>query len=63
MNHRSLVVIAAHPDDETLGFGGTIAHYTSEGVDVVNFNTTRSDGDALPGIVARVRRAAQKGRS
>jgi LmbE family N-acetylglucosaminyl deacetylase len=24
----------AHPDDESLGFGGTIAKYASEGVEV-----------------------------
>jgi len=27
-----LMVVAAHPDDETLGFGGVLARYASEGV-------------------------------
>ena len=31
---RRLTVIAPHPDDETLGAGGTIARFTDEGVDV-----------------------------
>lgn len=29
---QSLVIIAAHPDDEVLGCGGTIARYTDRGV-------------------------------
>jgi LmbE family N-acetylglucosaminyl deacetylase len=31
---RRLVVIAPHPDDETLGAGGTIARFAAEGVEV-----------------------------
>lgn len=31
---RGLVVVAAHPDDETLGLGATIAHLVASGVDV-----------------------------
>ena len=29
-----VLVIAAHPDDEVLGMGGTISKYTSRGVEV-----------------------------
>jgi len=37
MSHRKILIIAAHPDDEVLGCGGTIARYVAEGdqVDVV----------------------------
>jgi LmbE family N-acetylglucosaminyl deacetylase len=28
---KSLLIVAAHPDDEVLGCGGTIAHYTAKG--------------------------------
>ena len=31
---NSILIIAAHPDDEVLGVGGTIAKYTGMGVDV-----------------------------
>lgn len=29
---QSILIIAAHPDDEVLGCGGTIARYTARGV-------------------------------
>jgi LmbE family N-acetylglucosaminyl deacetylase len=31
---RTLLVVLAHPDDESFGLGGTLARYASEGVDV-----------------------------
>ncbi len=31
---KTILVIAAHPDDEVLGCGGTIARLTSEGSNV-----------------------------
>lgn len=31
---RRMLLVLAHPDDETLGFGGTIARYAAEGVEV-----------------------------
>lgn len=35
MNHKKrILVIAPHPDDETLGVGGTIAKYSSQGDEV-----------------------------
>jgi LmbE family N-acetylglucosaminyl deacetylase len=34
MAHRSVVVFSPHPDDETLGCGGTIARRVSEGYEV-----------------------------
>ena len=36
-----LMVVAAHPDDETLGFGGVLARASSEGVQTVVVTATR----------------------
>ncbi len=33
-----ILVIAAHPDDEILGMGGTIRKYTNTGNTVKNYN-------------------------
>jgi LmbE family N-acetylglucosaminyl deacetylase len=38
------MAVLAHPDDESLGLGGTIAKYASEGVDVFLLTATRGDG-------------------
>jgi LmbE family N-acetylglucosaminyl deacetylase len=35
------MVVAAHPDDETLGFGGVLARYASEGVETCLVTATR----------------------
>ena len=37
------MAVLAHPDDESLGFGGTLAKYASEGVDVYLVTATRGD--------------------
>lgn len=34
MNHRKLLVVFAHPDDETFICGGTLARYAREGVEI-----------------------------
>jgi len=57
-----LMAVLAHPDDESLGVGGTLAKYASEGVDVFLLTATRGDGgryhghrpgdDQHPGAVA-----------
>ena len=36
-----LLVAAAHPDDETLGFGGVLVHYAREGVETYLLTATR----------------------
>ena len=38
------MAILAHPDDETLGVGGTLAKYAAEGVDVFLVTATRGEG-------------------
>ena len=46
---RSLIFVGAHPDDETFGLGGTLAHYAAQGVKVVYACATRGDvGSADP---------------
>jgi LmbE family N-acetylglucosaminyl deacetylase len=44
------MVITAHPDDETLGFGGAIARYAAEGVDITLITATRGDRGRWRGI-------------
>ena len=38
-----LMAILAHPDDESLGVGGTLAKYATEGVDVALLTATRGE--------------------
>lgn len=38
-----LMCVTAHPDDESLGFGGTLARYAAEGVDVSLVVATRGE--------------------
>jgi LmbE family N-acetylglucosaminyl deacetylase len=67
MRTPSVMAVLAHPDDESLGVGGTLARYASEGVDVFLVTATRGDagryrghraGDPRhpgPGALARIR--------
>ena len=60
-----LMAILAHPDDESLGMGGTLAKYAREGVETFLVTATRGErgrfGDAAvrpaPGVVGEVREA------
>jgi LmbE family N-acetylglucosaminyl deacetylase len=60
-----LMCILAHPDDETLGFGGTLATYAAEGIETYVLTATRGeygwfgDPDANPGqdALGRLREA------
>ena len=62
-NNKTLLSILAHPDDESLGFGGTLAKYANEGVETYLITATRGErgrfGDATesPGfdIVGKTR--------
>jgi LmbE family N-acetylglucosaminyl deacetylase len=59
---QTLLAVLAHPDDESLGVGGTLAKYAAEGVDVFLLTATRgeagrfrghaSDDEQHPGRVA-----------
>ena len=50
-----LMAVLAHPDDESLGFGGTLAKYAAEGVEAFLVTATRGEsgryglGEAHPG--------------
>ena len=44
MRALRLLAVLAHPDDEALGVGGTLAKYAAEGCDVSLLTATRGDG-------------------
>lgn len=46
---RRLMAVLAHPDDESLGFGGTLAKYASEGAEVILLTATRGDSGRFRG--------------
>jgi LmbE family N-acetylglucosaminyl deacetylase len=60
-----LLAVLAHPDDESLGFGGTLAKYAAENVETYLVTATRGERgrfgehgkSADPGEVGRVREA------
>ncbi|MBZ5678013.1 MAG: PIG-L family deacetylase [Acidobacteriia bacterium] len=60
-----LLAVLAHPDDESLGFGGTLARYSAEGVETYLVTATRGeqgrffspDRKTEPAEVGRVREA------
>ena len=60
-----LLAVLAHPDDESLGFGGTLAKYSAEGVETHLVTATRGERGrfgsqgktAEPSEVVRVREA------
>ena len=53
-----LMAVLAHPDDESLGFGGTLARYAAEGVETTLVTATRGErgrhgvGELHPGLDA-----------
>jgi LmbE family N-acetylglucosaminyl deacetylase len=65
MTKFKLMAVLAHPDDESLGFGGTLARYSAEQVETYLVTATRgergryfsSDRKAEPAEVGRVREA------
>jgi LmbE family N-acetylglucosaminyl deacetylase len=44
-----LMAVLAHPDDESLGFGGTLAKYAADGVDVFLVTATRGEAGRYVG--------------
>lgn len=62
MRGLKLLAVLAHPDDESLGFGGSLAKYAAEGVEVHLITATRGErgrfgleGRGDPAEVGRVR--------
>ena len=49
MSAPRLMAVVAHPDDESLGFGGTLAKYAAEGVEVFVLTATRGDAGRYRG--------------
>jgi LmbE family N-acetylglucosaminyl deacetylase len=43
------MAVLAHPDDESLGVGGTLAEYASEGIEVFLLTATRGDSGRFRG--------------
>lgn len=51
---RKIVVVTAHPDDETFGMGGTIAKYHAEGVEISIICATKGEvGEADAELLAQ----------
>jgi LmbE family N-acetylglucosaminyl deacetylase len=50
MRTPRLMAVLAHPDDESLGVGGTLAKYASQGVEVFVVTATRGDGGRYRGL-------------
>jgi LmbE family N-acetylglucosaminyl deacetylase len=50
MRSSRLMAVLAHPDDESLGVGGTLAKYASEGAEVFLVTATRGDRGRFRGI-------------
>ena len=46
---RRLLAVLAHPDDESLGIGGTLAKYAAEGVETFLLTATRGDAGRYRG--------------
>lgn len=49
MSVRKLMAVLAHPDDESLGLGGTLAKYAADGVEVSLVTATRGDAGRFRG--------------
>src|SRR5260370_14509495 len=43
-NELSLLAVEPHPDDESIGMGGTLARYSAEGVRTTLVTATRREG-------------------
>ena len=56
MTDRSLLLVHAHPDDETITTGGTIAHYRRRGIPVTVVTCTLGEeGEIIPGPLRQLR--------
>lgn len=50
MSSLRLMAVLAHPDDESLGVGGTLAKYAAEGAEVYLVTATRGDSGRYRGL-------------
>lgn len=50
MSHLRLMAIVAHPDDESLGMGATLARYAAEGVEVSVVTATLGEAGRYRGL-------------
>ncbi len=50
MQNPRLLAVLAHPDDESLGVGGTLAKYASQGIDVFLLTATRGESGRYRGF-------------
>src|SRR5499425_2568538 len=50
MQNLKIMAVLAHPDDESLGVGATLAKYASEGVEVFLVTATRGDRGRYRGL-------------
>jgi N-acetyl-1-D-myo-inositol-2-amino-2-deoxy-alpha-D-glucopyranoside deacetylase len=49
MIKKNILSVLAHPDDESFGMGGTLAYYSSQGVEVYLICATRGEvGEVEP---------------
>ncbi len=51
VRHLKLMAVLAHPDDESLGFGGVLARYADEGVETSLVTATRGQSGRFRGHV------------
>lgn len=59
LNQKKILVVLAHPDDESFGMGGTLALYASRGVDVRLVCATRGEvGEIAPEFKETIQSAA-----
>jgi LmbE family N-acetylglucosaminyl deacetylase len=59
-NGRRLLAVFAHPDDESFGPGGTLAHYAAQGTEVHLVCATFGEvGDVPPGLLGKFKDAAE----
>lgn len=45
--HKTMLCVFAHPDDESFGPGGTLAKYAASGTRIITISTTRGEGSSL----------------
>lgn len=56
---KKMLVVLAHPDDETFGMGGTLAFYAQQGVDITLVCATRGEvGEVAPEYLAKYKSIA-----